>query len=130
MIKSLHYQLLPHMWILPCVSQGKEGRCNEILKSNNRRGEEVSNASSLLLNFDLFSFLFFLYLGYGRLLITWLALCLYMHFPLPNRWYAPQSSTIVVKYWSGISCGSRGLIPMSSLLEFGTTHKVMILNLK
>ena len=46
------------------------------------------------------------------------------------HWYASQSSTIIVKDWSRISCCCRGLIPMSGLLEFGTTHKVMILNIK
>nr|POE99174.1 transcription factor myc4 [Quercus suber] len=32
-------------------------------------------------------------------------------------------AVLVVKYWSGISCGSRRLNPKSSLLKFGTTHK-------
>ena len=113
-----------------CLKVKKEGATKSeraIIIEEERKFPMHSHYFWILIFFLFFSFL---YLGNGRLLITWLALCLYMHCPLPNRWYAPQSSNIVVKYWSGISCGTRGLIPMSSLLEFGTTHKVMILNWK
>ena len=64
------------------MSQAKEeGRCNEISREI-RRGEEVSCGFLVLL---ITFFLLFLYVGNGRLLITWLALGLYMHGPLPNH---------------------------------------------